>query len=104
MIKSATVTDLHQWLQSGEVVLVDVREPEEWAQGHIAGATHIPLATVAADKMPSFQGKKLVMQCRSGGRSRTACGILTQSISGLDIYNLEGGIIAWVQAGYEVKV
>ena len=104
MIKSASVTELKQWLDSGEAVLVDVREPEEYAQGHIAGSVLVPLATVTAAKIPAFQGKKLVLQCRSGGRSRTACGILAKEMPGIETYNLEGGITAWGQAGYDVAV
>jgi rhodanese-related sulfurtransferase len=103
MIKSASVEDLHKWLQAGAAVLVDVREDSEWAQGHIAGAVHVPLATVTTDTIPAFHGKKLVMQCRSGGRSRTACGVMSKENPDIDIYNLEGGIMAWQQAGYDVQ-
>jgi len=103
MIKSASVAELHQWLQSGEATLVDVREADEYASGHIAGSTFLPLATVTAKALPPYEGKKLVMQCRSGGRSRTACGKLAQEIADLEVYNLEGGILAWAQAGYEIK-
>jgi rhodanese-related sulfurtransferase len=103
MIKSATVRELKQWMQDGDVVLVDVREPEEYAQGCIVGSVLVPLATVNADSIPPFQGRRLVMQCRSGGRSRAACGVLVKSSPDLDVYNLEGGILAWQQAGYEVQ-
>jgi rhodanese-related sulfurtransferase len=103
MIKSTTPVELHQWLQSGEAVLVDVREADEYANGHIEGSNWVPLGKVSAAILPPYQGKKLVMQCHLGGRSRTACGKLAQEISGLEVYNLEGGILAWAQAGYEVK-
>ncbi len=103
MIKSASVAELKQWLQAGEAVLVDVREPNEYQEGHIAGAVLLPLAEVEADTIPPFQGRKLVMQCRSGGRSRTACGKLIKARTDLEVYNLEGGILAWQQAGYEVR-
>jgi rhodanese-related sulfurtransferase len=103
MIKSASVIEVKQWLDLGDAVLVDVRENNEWAQGYIGGATHIPLATVTTKSIPSFQGKKLVMQCRSGARSRTACGLLTKENPDIDVYNLEGGILAWQQAGYEIQ-
>jgi rhodanese-related sulfurtransferase len=103
MIKSASVAELKQWLQAGQVVLVDVREPNEYREGHIAGSVLVPLASVEADTIPPFQGRKLVMQCRSGGRSRTACGKLIKSKAELEVYNLEGGILAWQQAGYEIQ-
>ena len=104
MIKSASVAELRQWMESNEVTLVDVREPDEYAHGSIAGSTLLPLATVTASALPAFKGKKLVMQCRSGGRSRTACGKLLQELPDQDIYNLEGGIMAWIQAGYEINM
>ncbi len=104
MIKSASVTELKQWLQAGEAVLVDVREPNEYEQGYIQGSVLIPLAGVEADTIPPFQGRKLVMQCRSGGRSRAACGKLVKSKPDLEVYNLEGGILAWQQAGYQVSI
>jgi len=103
MIKSASAKELKQWLEAGEAILVDVREADEWAQSHIKGATHIPLAQVSLDKMPAFAGKKLVMQCKAGGRSRAACGKLTNETSDLSVYNLEGGILSWIQAGYKVS-
>jgi len=103
MIKSASVNELNEWLKTGNVVLIDVREENEWAQGYIEGAVLMPLATVSADKIPPVAGKKLVMQCRSGGRSRAACGILTKEVTDLEVYNLEGGILAWQQSGYEVQ-
>jgi rhodanese-related sulfurtransferase len=104
MIKSASVNELKQWLKAGEAVLVDVREDDEYAQGRIAGSIHLPLAAVSSHKIPQHQGKKLVMQCRSGGRSRTACGMLTKEKADIEVYNLEGGIIAWQQAGYEISI
>jgi rhodanese-related sulfurtransferase len=102
MIKSTDAKELKQWMDAGEAVVVDVREPSEWDHAHIDGATLIPLATVPTTQMPAHAGKKLVMQCKSGGRSRAACGILSQQIDGLEIYNLEGGIMGWIAAGYPV--
>jgi rhodanese-related sulfurtransferase len=104
MIKSATVNELKQWLQAGEAVLVDVREPDEYEKGYIEGSVLLPLASVEATTIPPFKGRKLVMQCRSGGRSRAACGKLTKSMPDIDVYNLEGGFLAWQQAGYEIGI
>jgi rhodanese-related sulfurtransferase len=103
MIKSTNAAELHQWLQAGAAVLVDVRQPEEYAEARIAGAVLIPLAGLTADRLPAFADKKLVMQCHVGGRSRTACGMLAKEIAGLEVYNLEGGIVAWAQAGLPVE-
>ena len=104
MIKSASVDELKQWLQAGQVVLIDVREPHEYERGYIEGSVLLPLETVDSDTIPPFQGRKLVMQCRSGGRSRVACGKLVKAKPDLEVYNLEGGILAWQQAGYEIAL
>ena len=100
MIKSTNVAELKQWLDHGQAVLVDVREADEYAAGHIAEAVLLPLSEFTPDALPPHDGKKLVMQCKSGGRSRTACGKVNHEFPNLDVYNLEGGITAWMQAGY----
>jgi rhodanese-related sulfurtransferase len=78
-------------------VLVDVRQPEEWNAGHIAGATLIPLGELAgrAGEIPS--DGPVVVVCRSGNRS----GMATEALraAGYDAYNLEGGMIAWTATG-----
>ena len=102
MIKTTMPDELNQWLQSGEAVLVDVREPNEYEEAHIGGAIPLPLASVRMNALPPHHGKKLVMQCRSGGRSHTACAKLVSEIPDIDVYNLVGGIEAWKQAGYNV--
>ncbi|MGH1564474.1 rhodanese-like domain-containing protein [Mumia sp. DW29H23] len=79
------------------LVVVDVREDDEWAAGHIEGALHIPLGQLAvrADEVPA-DGQVLVY-CHAGGRSARAVGFLQQR--GVDAVNLAGGVIAWHQAG-----
>jgi rhodanese-related sulfurtransferase len=98
IVDAATLQD---WLDKGEATLVDVREPSEHQAENIRGATLIPLGEISADKLPDYSGKKLVMQCRSGGRSGKACEKLISEISGLEIYNLQGGILAWKDSGHE---
>ncbi|MDE2029709.1 MAG: rhodanese-like domain-containing protein [Alphaproteobacteria bacterium] len=93
---------LKRWLDGGEAVLVDVREYGEYEAENIATSTLVPLASVSKNTLPDYAGKKLVMQCRSGRRSEVACHALLADIPGLDVYNLEGGILAWKQAGYPV--
>ena len=103
MIKSASVSELKDWLDAGHAMLVDVREPDEYQAGHIKGSTLMPLAQISLGALPPYQRKKLVMQCRSGGRSRTACTKLIAEQPDIEIYNLEGGFLAWKEAGYEVS-
>ncbi|MCX6394959.1 MAG: rhodanese-like domain-containing protein [Propionibacteriales bacterium] len=79
------------------LVVVDVREPVEWAHGRIDGAVHIPLGELVArvGEVPT-QGQVLVV-CKVGGRSAQATGFLVQS--GVEAVNLDGGMLDWSAAG-----
>lgn len=102
-IHSVDVQTLKQWLQVGDILLVDVREDDEYEEGHIEQGVNVPLASVSR-KVPALNGasdKKLVLYCRSGRRSMAAADMLSES-GFRDIYNLEGGILAWQAAGFEV--
>ncbi len=83
------------------VRVVDVREPDEWEEGHIAHAVHVPLGSVP-DRVDAFDGSPTYVVCRSGGRSARACEYLAQE-HGLDVVNVTGGTLAWIAAGYEVE-
>lgn len=102
-IRTVDSSTLKRWIDSGEAVVVDVREPAEHAAENIAGAKLIPLTTVCKQALPNTNGKKLVVHCRSGKRSTSACEKLLAEDPGLEIYNLEGGISAWAGSGHAVK-
>lgn len=74
--------------------LLDVRQPGEYAQGHLPGAKMIPLGELQA-RLPEMVSQRFtVVYCRSGNRSRSAVGILNGA--GFDdVYNMEGGILAY---------
>ena len=72
-IKTVDSATLKRWMDSGEAVVVDVREPAEHAAEKIQGATSLPLGTVNKTALPEAGGKKLVIHCRSGKRSMNAC-------------------------------
>jgi rhodanese-related sulfurtransferase len=78
--------------------LIDVRTAAEVARGAIAGARHIELATLPARLAELDPGAPYVLYCLSGARSAQACGYLAQR-GFRKLYNLEGGIAAWGQAG-----
>jgi len=88
-------------LVEGGALLLDVREPNEWAAGHAPGATFVPLGAVPAhvDDLP--RDRRIVAICRSGARSGRATEFLVAQ--GLDAVNLAGGMKAWAQAGYPVE-
>ena len=102
-MQTVDAATLKRWIDTGEAVLVDVREPAEHAAEHIPEATLLPLSRLARSALPSCEGKKLVIHCRKGGRGGTACDKLLREDPSLDIYNLAGGIEAWAGAGLPVK-
>ena len=102
-IKTMDVTTLKQCLAANEVVVVDVREPDEYAEAHISGTVLIPLGMIKPDVIPVEDGRRLVLHCRSGQRSHYACEQLSQVNPELEVYNLEGGILAWIAQGYPVE-
>ncbi len=92
---------LNQWLKNNEAVLVDVREVAENQANKINGSHLVPLNQVSLNALPNHQGKKLVIHCHSGKRSQSACQKLLAENPDLEIYNLEGGIMAWNNSGQE---
>lgn len=82
-------------------LLVDVRTPEEFAEGHIAGAVNISLQTLSERLNEIPRDQPVVVYCRSGNRSAQASQILAQA-GYTTIYDL-GGIIAWQQAGLPIQ-
>jgi rhodanese-related sulfurtransferase len=85
-----------------DVVLIDVREQWEYDQGHIPGITLIPMSEISnrLEEIPT--DKEVIVTCRSGNRSGQVTDYLRQS--GFDnVHNMQGGIVAWQEAGYEVE-
>ncbi len=101
-MKKVDCHTLKCWMDAGEAVVVDVREPGEHASERIHGASSLPLSQVAHAGLPEIGGKKLVLHCRSGRRSEEACKKLMQECAGFEVYNLEGGIAAWEASGLPV--
>ena len=100
--KTIDAKTLKAWLENKEAVLVDVREPAEYASENIIGATLLPLGKINKSLLPPHVGKKLVIHCRKGGRGGSACEKLLAEDPALELYNLEGGIEAWRAAGLAV--
>jgi rhodanese-related sulfurtransferase len=80
-----------------DVVVLDVREQNEWDAGHVAGSTHIPLMSLAERLAELPVGEQTLVVCRSGSRSAHATAYLLQQ--GVDAVNLDGGLVAWERAG-----
>lgn len=90
------------WLDAGEAVLVDVRESHEFAIEHIPGAELLPLSRFEPSQVSGHAGKRLILSCRSGQRSYTAGTRMIAAGQG-PVYNLEGGILHWKQAGFPTR-
>lgn len=85
---------------TGGVPVVDVRQPDEYVEGHVPGALLVPLADVP-DRLGDFPTDRTVyVVCKSGGRSANAVAFLRTS--GLDAVNVAGGTMAWIDAGHPV--
>lgn len=84
-------------LESGEAVLVDVREPHEWDAGRIAGARHVQLEHLASQAETIPRDTRVIFQCRLGARSAMATKAFRAS--GYDAVSMAGGIQAWHDAG-----
>lgn len=89
--------------------VVDVREPDEFAGGSIAGAVNVPLSRISRDGIQALDragvkhdSGELLVICRSGARSGSACAAL-QAALGERAVNLQGGLMAWVGAGLPVS-
>jgi rhodanese-related sulfurtransferase len=98
-MQQITALELNQWLASEErakPVLLDVREPDEFAAYSIAGSLLMPMRSVPARLDELDRKAEVVMVCRSGARSFHAGLYLKQN--GFErVYNLAGGVLAWAR-------
>lgn len=103
IVEDVSLADLKKGLDDGSILLVDVREANEWAEGRIPGATFNPLSAFDVAALPTAQpGKRIVLHCRSGRRSVTALD-LAQTNGRADIKaHFGGGMLAWQGAGETV--
>ncbi len=83
-------------------LIVDVREPDEFASERIEGSVLVPISEFAARHVELPRDRPLIMQCHSGSRSSSATMYLLQR-GWTDVRNLEGGIGAWVRDGLPVR-
>ncbi len=98
-ISEIDVDELHVRHAAGAPV-IDVRQPDEYEDAHVPGATLIPLAEVPdhVGDLPTDQPVLLI--CKSGARSMRAAEFL--DAQGFDAVNVAGGTLAWIDAGFPV--
>jgi rhodanese-related sulfurtransferase len=101
-VSNLSATELSEKLKNGKRPLVlDVRQPEEYRSGHIAGAKLIPLGQLNGRIKELPQNREIVCVCASGSRSGSATRMLAGA--GLNAVNMKGGMLAWRRAGLLVK-
>ena len=103
--QAITSAELVERLDGEDVpVILDVRSPEEYAEGHIPGAINIPHTDVAAQMstIQTYKDKPVVVYCRSGYRAGKAADILIEADFS-DVRHLEGDIMGWRDAGHELE-
>jgi rhodanese-related sulfurtransferase len=101
-----TPAQARDMIASGEAILIDVREPDEFRAGHIPMALSMPLGQLdgllAQTALPA--GRAIIFQCLKGGRGGQACLVADKAGhgSGRAVHNLAGGIEAWMAAGLPI--
>ena len=89
---------------NGDLVLLDIREPHEHAEAHLEGDVLVPPVEVAEriDELAPDTSQRLILYCRSGARSARAANLLQEQFGYDNVANVEGGILAWQEAGLPV--
>jgi len=85
---------------SESVLLLDVREDDEWQRGHAPGAQHIPMGDIPARMAEIDTDRELFVICHAGGRSQRVAQYLQRN--GYEPINVTGGMLAWAGAGRPV--
>lgn len=98
-----TPDEIQRRQAAGErLFILDVREPSEYSEGHIAGSTLIPLSQLAQRTAGLPKDRPIVAVCRSGNRSGVAQAVL-QRAGFASVLNMRGGMIAWARSGLPIK-
>ena len=103
--KNLSSSQFEELIKSEKVQLVDVRTAEEYMEGHIPGSLNINVKDtvnfpISVDEQLD-KSCKIAVYCRSGRRSRTAADILSKK--GFKVYNLDKGILNWMEEGREIE-
>ena len=109
--ENVSLQEAKEMVEKGDVFVLDVRTPDEFNSSHIKGATLIPVGNAFGSNLSSDRllkaridevpKKKILVYCRTGRRSETASTMLVNA-GYSEVYNMEGGITSWVDAGYPV--
>jgi len=101
-LKNLEPSEVADLLKRDAIVLIDVREPNEYAAAHIAGAKLIPLSRFDPQALPDSGSKTIVLHCGIGGRSARAVAACQAAGVAVDSH-MRGGIQAWIAAGLPIE-
>ena len=103
-VKDVDCAGALQMINHQEALVLDVREPEEFKSGHLLNAKSIPLGKLREriGEIERYRDKPIVVVCRSGNRSATACALLGKD-GFAQAYNLTGGVTAWQKASLPLE-
>lgn len=104
VIQDISLGEVKAGLADGSIVLIDIREKNEWDAGRIPGALFNPLSAFDVNKLPpAAPGKKIVLYCRSGNRSKTALAQAQAQGRGDVVTHYAGAMLEWQAAGEKVE-
>lgn len=97
--KSVEPLEATSMINHDNAIVLDVREDKEFREGHIINALHVPLKSLQPriNELEKHKDKPILVYCRSGNRSGTACASLRKQ-GFANVYNVNGGIMAWQNA------
>jgi rhodanese-related sulfurtransferase len=98
-VANVSATEAVVLMNRSKPLILDVRNAEEFAAGHIQGAKHIPVAELAGrmKEIEKFKDKPVLVHCQKGLRAKAACGIL-RGQQFTQLHNLQGGLDTWIEA------
>ena len=102
-VEQADVSTIRGWQDNDQAVLIDVREPHEYAAAHISGAIHMPLSQFDVKALPEAGDKHMVFYCAMGMRSQSVAEHLISNGIIDSAVNMIGGIQDWSVSGYPLE-
>lgn len=102
-MKHLTPLEAQQLLAGGGADLIDVREPAEWARGHLPGARLVPLAALKIDPKKALPRDNLIFVCAKGGRSQQAAAV-AEGLGFTQVFSIDGGTDEWARLGLPIEV
>lgn len=102
--KEVSVPEAIQLINRSDAVVLDVRDAAEFTAGHIPNSRHIPVGEIGKrlKELEKFKQRPIIVNCRSGTRSASACAVLRKN--GFEqVVSLRGGMLGWQQASMPVE-